>query len=255
MQPGYAGVTGISHVSAHHKLSQPRGPAMQDFDDLHLSADDWDELHDPRPEECDFDRVMAAALSRRGFLSGLVAVGSGAAAMGRGAVLPGAAEAAERIGNSPDGMAFDSTGHLWIQTDGSDSNEGDFAGMGNNQMLVGGPARDVRRHPASRRAVPGWRGAAAALVHRGRDPQGWRSGGVSHAGPGTAVPLLRCGYGWGGPGKAPRVVAARPGFTFGRSLLSMLQLHSAPVRPGADLHCTVHECTQCGTLRAFVCGA
>ncbi len=41
--------------------------------------------------------------------------------------------------NSPDGMAFDSTGLLWIQTDGNDSNEGDFAGMGNNQMLVGNP--------------------------------------------------------------------------------------------------------------------
>ncbi|WP_343504942.1 PhoX family protein [Alloyangia pacifica] len=41
--------------------------------------------------------------------------------------------------NSPDGMAFDSQGKLWIQTDGEDSNEGDFAGMGNNQMLVGDP--------------------------------------------------------------------------------------------------------------------
>ena len=39
--------------------------------------------------------------------------------------------------NSPDGMAFDSTGYLWIQTDGDDENEGDFAGQGNNQMLVG----------------------------------------------------------------------------------------------------------------------
>jgi hypothetical protein len=39
--------------------------------------------------------------------------------------------------NSPDGMVFDSTGMLWIQTDGDDSNEGDFAGQGNNQMLVG----------------------------------------------------------------------------------------------------------------------
>ncbi|EEX15662.1 twin-arginine translocation pathway signal [Citreicella sp. SE45] len=39
--------------------------------------------------------------------------------------------------NSPDGMAFDTKGKLWIQTDGDDSNEGDFAGMGNNQMLVG----------------------------------------------------------------------------------------------------------------------
>lgn len=41
--------------------------------------------------------------------------------------------------NSPDGMSFDSTGLLWIQTDGEDSNEGDFAGQGNNQMLVGDP--------------------------------------------------------------------------------------------------------------------
>lgn len=41
--------------------------------------------------------------------------------------------------NSPDGMMFDSKGMLWIQTDGDDSNEGEFAGMGNNQMLVGDP--------------------------------------------------------------------------------------------------------------------
>lgn len=41
--------------------------------------------------------------------------------------------------NAPDGMAFDSTGLLWIQTDGEDSNEGDFAGQGNNQMLAGDP--------------------------------------------------------------------------------------------------------------------
>ena len=41
--------------------------------------------------------------------------------------------------NSPDGMSFDSTGMLWIQTDGEDSNEGNFLGMGNNQMLIGDP--------------------------------------------------------------------------------------------------------------------
>jgi uncharacterized protein len=41
--------------------------------------------------------------------------------------------------NSPDGMMFDANGLLWIQTDGEDSNEGDFAGQGNNQMLVGDP--------------------------------------------------------------------------------------------------------------------
>ena len=31
-------------------------------------------------------------------------------------------------------------GLLWIQTDGDYKNEGDFAGQGNNQMLVGDPA-------------------------------------------------------------------------------------------------------------------
>jgi len=39
--------------------------------------------------------------------------------------------------NSPDGLAFDTRGRLWIQTDGKTTNKDDFAGMGNNQMLVG----------------------------------------------------------------------------------------------------------------------
>ncbi|MEO0329326.1 MAG: PhoX family phosphatase [Pseudomonadota bacterium] len=39
--------------------------------------------------------------------------------------------------NSPDGLAFDNYGFLYIQTDGKYSNEGDFEGMGNNQMLIG----------------------------------------------------------------------------------------------------------------------
>lgn len=39
--------------------------------------------------------------------------------------------------NSPDGLFFDDKGLLWIQTDGNYSNEGDFVGQGNNQMLVG----------------------------------------------------------------------------------------------------------------------
>ncbi len=42
--------------------------------------------------------------------------------------------------NSPDGLAFDGNGMLWIQTDGDYSNDKDFAGQGNNQMLVGDPA-------------------------------------------------------------------------------------------------------------------
>jgi hypothetical protein len=48
--------------------------------------------------------------------------------------------------NSPDGLVFDSNGLLWIQTDGNYSNEKDFAGQGNNQMLVGDPATgEIRR--------------------------------------------------------------------------------------------------------------
>ncbi|MEM7544829.1 MAG: PhoX family phosphatase [Pseudomonadota bacterium] len=48
--------------------------------------------------------------------------------------------------NSPDGLAFDSSGIVWIQTDGDDSNEGDFAGQGNNMMLAGDPATgEIRR--------------------------------------------------------------------------------------------------------------
>ncbi|MCW9032624.1 MAG: PhoX family phosphatase [Rhodospirillales bacterium] len=46
----------------------------------------------------------------------------------------------ENMFNSPDGLGFDSKGLLWIQTDGKYSNKDDFAGMGNNQMLVGDPA-------------------------------------------------------------------------------------------------------------------
>ena len=52
----------------------------------------------------------------------------------------------ENMFNSPDGLAFDSTGMLWIQTDGGYSDEGDFAGQGNNQMLLGHPATgEIRR--------------------------------------------------------------------------------------------------------------
>ena len=48
--------------------------------------------------------------------------------------------------NSPDGIAFDSKGILWIQTDGNYRNEGDFAGQGNNQMLAADPETgEIRR--------------------------------------------------------------------------------------------------------------
>ncbi|HQW37078.1 MAG TPA: PhoX family phosphatase [Usitatibacteraceae bacterium] len=38
--------------------------------------------------------------------------------------------------NSPDGLQFDASGRLWIQTDGSFTNTGNFDGQGNNQMLA-----------------------------------------------------------------------------------------------------------------------
>lgn len=53
---------------------------------------------------------------------------------------------ADNMFNSPDGLKFDSKGGLWILTDGNISNRGDFAGQGNNQMLLGDSATgDIRR--------------------------------------------------------------------------------------------------------------
>jgi uncharacterized protein len=48
--------------------------------------------------------------------------------------------------NSPDGLGFDNGGRLWILSDGDFSNAGDFAGMGNNQMLCADPTNgEIRR--------------------------------------------------------------------------------------------------------------
>jgi secreted PhoX family phosphatase len=47
---------------------------------------------------------------------------------------------AQNMFNSPDGLGFDMAGRLWILTDGDSTNAGDFAGMGNNQMLCADPA-------------------------------------------------------------------------------------------------------------------
>lgn len=53
---------------------------------------------------------------------------------------------AQNMFNSPDGLGFDQDGRLWIQTDGDTSNTGDFAQMGNNQMLCADPATgEIRR--------------------------------------------------------------------------------------------------------------
>ncbi|MBV2183532.1 MAG: DUF839 domain-containing protein, partial [Rhizobium sp.] len=55
---------------------------MTDLNKSKLSWDEWDELQNPPPAETDFDRIVETALSRRGFLGGVVALGSAAAAMG-----------------------------------------------------------------------------------------------------------------------------------------------------------------------------
>ena len=53
---------------------------------------------------------------------------------------------ADNTFNSPDGLAFDADGRLWIQTDGKYSNKGDYAGQGNNQMLCADPvSKEIRR--------------------------------------------------------------------------------------------------------------
>ncbi|QGX98201.1 PhoX family phosphatase [Roseovarius faecimaris] len=75
-----------------------------------LSADDWDEAVNPRPETCDFDRVVDAALSRRSFLGGVMAFGSGAAAMGG---LPTAARAqGSRFAFEPIAIGTDNSVHV-----------------------------------------------------------------------------------------------------------------------------------------------
>lgn len=45
----------------------------------------------------------------------------------------------ENTFNSPDGLAFDAQGRLWIQTDGNYSNSNEYEGQGNNSMLIADP--------------------------------------------------------------------------------------------------------------------
>src|SRR6056297_2124928 len=66
---------------------------MKDIDKVNLSADDWDEQNFPRPEDNDFDRVVERAISRRGFLGGALAFGSGALAMSAGLMSSTSAQA------------------------------------------------------------------------------------------------------------------------------------------------------------------
>lgn len=84
---------------------------MTQIDHDELSFDDWDEVHFPRPVENDFDAVVERAISRRGFLGGVLAFGSGAAVMGTG-LLKGSTAIAQQSSR----FAFE---QLAPQTDGT----------------------------------------------------------------------------------------------------------------------------------------
>lgn len=96
---------------------------------------------------------------------------------------------ADNMFNSPDGLKFDANGLLWIQTDGNYSNEGDFAGMGNNQMLAADPVtREIRRFLVGPNEcevtglawTPDRRTMLVGIQHPGeRGNSHWPEGGVS----------------------------------------------------------------------------
>ena len=87
---------------------------MKDIDTKHLSWDEWDELQRPAPATTDFDGVVESAISRRGFLSGVVAFGSGAAVMGTGLMSGTSAQAqvASRFSFTPIAAQTDATVHV-----------------------------------------------------------------------------------------------------------------------------------------------
>ena len=87
---------------------------MKDIDIHSLSADECDELKFPRPEVQEFDRVVERAISRRGFLGGVLAFGSGAAVMGTGLLksTTAMAQPASRFPFTPIAAQTDNTIHV-----------------------------------------------------------------------------------------------------------------------------------------------
>ncbi len=105
-----------------------------------------------------------------------------------------AAEQALQFGdnmfNSPDGLGFDQTGRLWIQTDGAYSNKGEYAGMGNNSMFCGDPdSGEIRRFLTGPTACeitgltfsPDYKTMFVGVQHPGdnQQPSNWPDGGNS----------------------------------------------------------------------------
>ena len=113
-----------------------------------ISADAWDEINFPRPEENDFDRVVERALSRRGFLGGALVFGSGAAVMGAGLLnlRPARAAQTSRFAFQPIAAATDNTVHVpegysWQRL----ASWGDplFSGVPELDQQTGGTAEDA----------------------------------------------------------------------------------------------------------------
>ncbi|MET1412282.1 PhoX family phosphatase [Roseibium sp. HPY-6] len=75
---------------------------MKDNENHTLSFDEFDEVMNPRPEENDFDRIVESALSRRGFMGGVLAFGSFAALGGTAGIAKAASDrfAFDQIGTS-----------------------------------------------------------------------------------------------------------------------------------------------------------
>ena len=63
-----------------------------------LSFDEHDERVNPRPETTDFDRIVESALSRRGFLGGVMSFGLGSFLIGSSALTRPALATEDRFG-------------------------------------------------------------------------------------------------------------------------------------------------------------
>ncbi|MEO0401126.1 MAG: PhoX family phosphatase, partial [Pseudomonadota bacterium] len=84
---------------------------MKDIDQAAMSPDDWDEMNFPRADVQGFDDVVDASISRRGFMGGTLAFGSGAAVMGTSML-----NSTTAMAGQSDRFAFQ---QLPIQTDGT----------------------------------------------------------------------------------------------------------------------------------------
>lgn len=72
---------------------------MNKLEELHdIPFDEFDEVYFPRRETCDFDDVVESAISRRGFLGGVLTMSTAAFLAGTSALTPTLASAAGRFG-------------------------------------------------------------------------------------------------------------------------------------------------------------